>query len=132
MIRSNNLAPRAMPQPITENQRNPLVNCSRDIVWLPSWHFALVAYGLGAPTAECQRGVVLKMSERSDRPSCPSVRPLPGRAREGGGDARVAAAARARRGCVCGGGAYHLAPIARGRGPVAIAIGEGLDLLSTG
>src|SRR6266851_5856510 len=30
-IRSNNLVPRPIPQPSTENQRNPLVNCARDI-----------------------------------------------------------------------------------------------------
>src|SRR6266849_2448544 len=43
-IRSNNFAPRPIPQPSTETQRNPLVNCSRDIVWLPSRLFALVTH----------------------------------------------------------------------------------------
>src|SRR6266850_1018590 len=48
-IRSNNFAPKPMPQPITENQRNPLVNRSRDIAWLLSRCFALVGFGPSRP-----------------------------------------------------------------------------------
>src|SRR5256885_5599567 len=44
-IRSNSFAPKPMAQPNTENQRNPLVSCSRDMVCLPSRRFALAEYG---------------------------------------------------------------------------------------